>query len=174
MRASVAVVSVTAAAAAVAFHYWRRRRLLFASVEAAFARAGESEQCILHAETAKTIRNLRQGSFALIKTDLTRCLSPACAEASIAALEAAGLPDAFALRRELVNLKKACLRLLHDVERVSDALTRHDMFFFRDTRGGALRDAIGCSGMAAHEANYAAVCRSVQRAKGLIVATRDA
>ena len=175
---AVAAVSVAAAAVTVAFHYWRRRRacqrLFFASVQDAFARAGESEQCILHAETAKTIRNLRQGSFALIEADLTRCLPLENTETSIAALKAAGLPDAFALRRELVNMKKACLRLLHDVERVSDDLTRHDMFFFRDTRGGALRDVIGSSGMVAHEANYTLVCRSVQRAKGLIVATRDA
>ena len=34
--------------------------------------------------------------------------------------------------QELVNFKKACLRLFHDAQKLEKDLQRHEMFFFRD------------------------------------------
>ena len=35
------------------------------------------------------------------------------------------MPDAYLLRSELVNLKKACLRTFHDIDRVLEQLQTH-------------------------------------------------
>ena len=80
--------------------------------------ASAPEQCVHLARTSHVIKNLWQGSFKLIEDDLKRVLPAAAAEASIAALTTAGVAAAYRLRRELVNFKKACLRLVHDLERL--------------------------------------------------------
>lgn len=139
------------------------------------------EQCVLMAETPFCIRNLWQGSFTLIAADLEETLGRANAAASLAVLKAHGVPDAFLLRRELVNLKKACLRTFHDVDKVLEALQRQDSYFFRDTSSGHVR---GCFALPrredvpvdldAHRSEYESVCHAFQRAKGLVLAMNDA
>ena len=111
--------------------------------EAAFlahvrATAVAPEQCVLDA-TPQNIRNHWQGSFKLIATDLALTLGESAADASVAALRAAGVAEAFALRRQLVNMKKACLRLFHDVERLVGELKRQDQYFFKDSPLGHTR-----------------------------------
>ena len=144
-----------------------------ASFEArARATSPTSTQCALHAASSHGIRNLWQGSFSLIEDDLGCTLGAKAAAESTAALIAAGVKDAFSLRRELVNFKKACLRLFHDADRVHTDLKRQDMYFFRNTGAGHVRD--GCCAVAADGTACAPICETLQRAKGLVVAVHDA
>ena len=93
------------------------------------ATAAAAEQCVLVAATPHGILNLWQGSFKLIETDLALTLG-SMAKQSVHVLRSAGVFEAYALRRELVNMKKACLRLFHDVERLVHELKRQDQYFF--------------------------------------------
>ena len=82
---------------------------------------------------AKDILNYQQGAFALIEDDLARAPPGVDSAASIRVLRrACQLPQVFALRKEPVNFKKACLRLFHDAQKLEKDLQRHEMFFFRD------------------------------------------
>jgi hypothetical protein len=139
------------------------------------------KQCVLTAETPFLILNMWQGSFSLISADLVATLGDANAAASLRVLTAQGVVAAYALRKELVGLKKACLRTFHDVDKVVEALQRHDQYFFRDT---SAMHVAGCFALApradappdleAHRAEYERVCACFQRAKGLMVAVNDA
>jgi hypothetical protein len=70
------------------------------------ATAADPRQCVLQCASARGMMNLWQGSFGLIERDLVLTLGRDAAVHTLTALRAAGVPDAFALRRELVNVKK--------------------------------------------------------------------
>ena len=96
--------------------------------------------------------------------------SPRC-QFSLSSLSRACRP-AFALRKELVNLKKACLRTFHDVDKVIEQLQRQDQYFFRDTSSGHVRGCVALAPLAdapldldAHRAEYESVCHCFQRAR---------
>ena len=120
-------------------------------------------QDVFLADAANGTDNLWQGNFKLVEDDLLRGLGANAAPLSIAVLRRAGVADAYALRVELVNLKKACLRLFHDAERLLLDLTRIDAFFWHT----AARDAL-----APDKLLLLLHCR--QRAKGLVTAIHDA
>ena len=189
-----AAVLMAAAAAFILLYHWRRRRKynLKASAisdpttfsAAAFAshaqNTAQPNQCVLIAASTHGIRNLWQGSFSLIAADLRATLGHHHAANSLSLLEPC-LADAFALRKELVNLKKACLRTFHDVDKVIEQLQRQDQYFFRDTSSGHVCGCVALAPLAdapldldAHRAEYESVCHCFQRAKGLILAMHDA
>ena len=130
--------------------------------------AESSSPCVLDV-CAKDILNYPQGSFALIADDLARAPPTVDRAASIRALRrACRLPEVFALRKELVNFKKACLRLLHDAQKLEKDLQRHEMFFFRD------RDCDRWVEQGCVDPLYEKACHWHQRAKGLLLAVHDA
>ena len=143
--------------------------------------ASAPEQCVHLARTSHVIKNLWQGSFKLIEDDLKRVLPAAAAEASIAALTTAGVAAAYRLRRELVNFKKACLRLVHDLERLLLSFKRLDSYFFVDTSAGhelglfaMPARASAARELEADRPRYEHLCGRLQRAKGVLLALRDA
>ena len=189
-----AAVLMAAAAAFILLYHWRRRRkynlkasalsdptTLSADAFASHAQnTAQPNQCVLIAASTHGIRNLWQGSFSLIAADLRATLGHHHAANSLSLLEPC-LADAFALRKELVNLKKACLRTFHDVDKVIEQLQRQDQYFFRDTSSGHVRGCVALAPLAdapldldAHRAEYESVCHCFQRAKGLILAMHDA
>jgi hypothetical protein len=135
------LVSTTAAAAAALVAVWwlvvrrsrqRERReaaALERRVRASFPHP--TSPCPLDVCPA-TILNYPCGYFSLIEADLRVAITPAPrAEAALAALRlSGGLAAAFDVRRELISLKKACLALFHDTQRLERALHRQVMFFF--------------------------------------------
>ena len=125
--------------------------------------------CVLDV-SAKLILNYQQGSFALVAEDLAVALDAKESASATDALrgEACRLPQIFALRRELVNFKKACLRLFHDAQKLEKDLQRHEMFFFRD------RDCDRWVEHGAVDPLYERACHWHQRAKGLLLAVHDA
>ena len=135
------------------------------------------EQCVLDVHNPQRILNLWQGAFTLIEDDLRRTLGPSGAVMAVSALQDAGIGAAFALRKELINLKKASLRLFHDAERVYTQLRRHDCFFFRDAEDGQVRDCAAPSAEAGGRerelAQYESICHWLQRAKALMTVAND-
>ena len=125
--------------------------------------------CVLDV-SARLILNYQQGSFALVADDLAAALEADEILRAIDALrgEACRLPQIFALRRELVNFKKACLRLFHDAQKLEKDLQRHEMYFFRD------RDCDRWVEQGAVDPLYERACCWHQRAKGLLLAVHDA
>ena len=74
------------------------------------------------------------GSFRLVEADLRRALSIISADAAISALVESGVRKTFAVRREIVHFKKACLLVLQEVLRVERGLVRQQSFFYREQR----------------------------------------
>ena len=147
----------------------------------ALSTSADPAQCVLRAATAFAVNNFWQGSFSLTETDLRATLGPRHAAESTAALVAAGVPDAYRLRKELVNFKKACLRTYHDACKVLETLQRQDQYFFRDTSSGHVRGLCALPlrddapvDLETHRAEYASVCHCFQRAKGFVMAINDA
>ena len=74
--------------------------------------------------------------------------------------------DAFALRREAVNLKKACLCLFHDAQCLEKELQRQAMFFYQDvSRDEGVATALDDS---PHYELHRRVCCSLARAPTLL------
>ena len=156
-------VTCTAVLLLASLVVYRRRRLCSqpslwpdeSSFEAAARAAAPPLQDVYLATCAHSTYNLWQGKFQLVTNDLMLGLGSA-ATSSLSVLEAAGVADMYELRTEVVNLKKTCLRVFHDAERVMLDLTRIDAFFWRDTT------------------QPAGLMQSRQRAKGLVLAIHDA
>ena len=198
-RSSHEVVTIGAVSAAMLLLYVARRRKrqsetnetsadsdvlslgAAAFAEHAASTVSEPEQCVLRAATAFSVRNFWQGAFSLTEDDLVGTLGASHAAKSVAVLKAAGVTDAYMLRKELVNLKKACLRTYHDVDKVAETMQRQDQYFFRDTSSGHVRGCVALPLRAdapidldAHHQEYTSICQHFQRAKGLVLAVNDA
>ena len=156
---SASAALLAAVASAIVLVIWHRRRAArrAADFEARIRALGANPS--VYDVAPHNILNFSQGSFALVEADLavafdgsmageaTNALraagiereadlsvafdASAAAEAA-AALRAAGIERAIALRRELVNLKKAALALFHDAAAVEATLRRCELFFFQD------------------------------------------
>ena len=83
--------------------------------------------CVLDV-SAKSILNYPQGSFSLIASDLLAAFGASTGEAAVVALRAAGVADAFTVRRELVNFKKCCLHWFHEAQQLEKELQRSCMY----------------------------------------------
>ena len=84
-----------------------------AAVRARCAATGSSEPCVLDVGPLTSLR-YAQGTLDLVRADLCAHLPPAAADAALAACARARVADAFALRRELVALKKVYFNLVID------------------------------------------------------------
>ena len=146
--------------------------------------------CVLDV-TPSTVTTFAQGSITLVRADLAAALEPD------AAARALGLCDsvktAFALRRELCNLKKVALHLYHDACDHETSLKQLASYFYADEQnsdGGAAcahksahqrglcagGDAAAEEGMAAFTPSerYKSICRALSYCRGARAALHDA
>ena len=100
--------------------------------------------CLLDA-VPRLAHHFAIGSFSLVQADMERALSPDDASAILASLTAAGVRRAFAVRREVVHFKKACLLVLQDVLRLERGMVRQTTFFYRELRRCGDIDGHECS-----------------------------
>lgn len=140
--------------------------------EAAFeshVRRGSASLCVLDACTGN-IRNYHQGSFSLVEDDIRAAFGEDDAAQSLRALRSSGVARCFDLRRELINMKKACLCLFHDAQAVVRQLIRAESYFFQDHP----EPLSLCDLSAPDRAHYYSICEWLQRAKGLVRVVHDA
>ena len=74
------------------------------------------------------------GAFSLVRADLECALDAVVSKAIISALIASGVRRTFAVRRELVHFKKACLHVLQEAQQLERGLVRHTQFFYREAQ----------------------------------------
>ena len=84
--------------------------------------------CVLDA-SPKTILSYEQGNLSLVARDLTAVFPPTLAREALETCDAAGLGDAFDLRRNVVNLKKVLLHSWHAAEPLEKELRQLSTFF---------------------------------------------
>jgi len=85
-------------------------------------------ECVLDA-SPKTILSYEQGNLSLVARDLTAVFPPTLAREALETCDAAGLGDAFDLRRNVVNLKKVLLHSWHAAEPLEKELRQLSTFF---------------------------------------------
>ena len=148
--------------------------------------------CVLDA-CPRLVHHFAIGSFDLVQADLQRVLPPAMVTEILVALTQSGVRRAFAVRRELVQFKKACLLILQDVLRIERGFVRQTTFFYRELRRCDEIDGHDCAACLAwregrrrellfcrrcgeeHHATdeYLSVSEWLQSLKGLRVALQD-
>jgi hypothetical protein len=116
------------------------------------------------------ILNYSQGSFSLIEHDLHAAFGREAAAQSLAVLRTESVERCFALRRELVNMKKALLVLFQDAQRVVKQLRRAQNYFHISQ---SFEERAQLLDSPRYE-QYNSVCETLQRAKGLTRALHDA
>ena len=77
----------------------------------------------------KTIPSYEQGNLSLVARDLTAVFPPTLAREALETCDAAGLGDAFDLRRNVVNLKKVLLHSWHAAEPLEKESGQLSTFF---------------------------------------------
>ena len=91
-----------------------------------------SSECVVDV-SPKTILNFAQGSHALVEADVRAVFPPRLASLALRAIaRVARLPEAFALRRNVVNLKKVLLHGWHESEPLEKELRRMSTFWRSD------------------------------------------
>lgn len=89
--------------------------------------------CILDA-APHLVHHFAIGAFSLVRADLECALDAVVSKAIISALIASGVRRTFAVRRELVHFKKACLHVLQEAQQLERGLVRHTQFFYREAQ----------------------------------------
>ena len=82
----------------------------------------------------RLVHHFAIGSFGLVQADLQHALPPTLVAQILVTLTKSGVRRAFAVRRELVQFKKACLLILQDVLRIERGFVRQTTFFYRELR----------------------------------------
>jgi hypothetical protein len=117
-----------------------------------------SGPCVLDA-SARTILNYAQGSLSLIEVD-AGLLAPSHRSAALAAVAGAGVPEAFAVRRQLISFKKVCLNVFDAAQLVEKDLQQLATFHYYQCP----KD--GSSGELQHTEPYTLASKLLQNCRG--------
>jgi hypothetical protein len=129
--------------------------------------------------TPQNMLMYEQGRYSLIKRDLALVLAPAAAARVEAAVQAP-LARAFDARREIISLKKICLRLFNEGRFLELALMRLGAFFFVDDDASGVSYEGGKRGRyrdhawVSSQADYQEVSKALHDCRGTLLALQDA
>eukprot|EP01048_Picozoa_sp_COSAG05_P006364 COSAG05_NODE_410_length_10109_cov_29.470430_1_plen_454_part_00 len=119
----------------------------------------------------KNILNYAQGSYSLVRRDV-ELLPPASCNAALAAANAAGVADAFAVRRELISFKKVCLNVFDSAQALEKDLQQLTTFHYYRTEPADAGAGLAASFV--HSAMYTKASRMLQRCRGSLGSIHDA